>query len=200
MSKLQAIIYSIIYLVVIAIGLFIFFKAWWAPGYSIASFGGLVAFFLVSFGCMFLSISLTRIIINSKIDFGYYELNTVGHFKIFQSKVGKKKAAWISGMVIALFILLATLLFVYFGRFLKQYEVNQLRNFGQYQLVRITDIKRKGKGGPYAFFDYYFNGKKYSNDLLQKDFNIGDSVEIIFSTKNIDIIEWADEFREKTSE
>jgi len=43
----------------------------------------------------------------------------------------------------------------------------------------------------YAFFDFSYNGKNYSNDLPQEDFMIVDSVEIIFSTRSPGIIEWS---------
>jgi len=168
MTKLQAIIYSLFYLLVISLGLFIAFKVWWAPG--VVRFTGLVAFVLVAFGTMLLSVSLTRIIVKSTIDFDYHSLSTLTNYQAFQKTVGRKKANWISAIFFLNFIVLATIIVVYFSAFIKQYKQDQLTDFGQFQKVMIKDIRHKGKGTPYAFFDFYYNEKKYSNDLDQKKF------------------------------
>jgi hypothetical protein len=69
-----------------------------------------------------------------------------------------------------------------------------LKNFGRVQKVKINDIHSKGKGAPYAFFHFYLDGEKHSTDLSSKNYRIGDTATIIFSTDNPDIILWADDF------
>ena len=82
----------------------------------------------------------------------------------------------------------------YFIRLTNNYEENQLKEYGVVQKVRIKNIGRKGKGSEYAGFDYYLNDEVYSNDLVEKEFAIGDSVEIIFSSSKPDILQWAEDF------
>lgn len=67
-----------------------------------------------------------------------------------------------------------------------------MTNYSFIQKIKAVDYK--GKGSPYAFFDFYLDGKKYSADLSQKDDKVGDSAVIIFSTHNTDIVEWAEDF------
>ena len=74
------------------------------------------------------------------------------------------------------------------------HEYTQLKNYGQTQKVLITKIDYIGKGSPFAFFDFYYNDKKYSDRLSQKNLSSGDSSVIIFSTKNPEIIKWLEDF------
>ena len=76
---------------------------------------------------------------------------------------------------------------------LNRYEIVQLKTYGQIQKVKIKEIRYKGKGTPYAFFDFYLEGKIYSKDLSPKDFNVGDSIRIIFSTADPNIVRYADD-------
>ncbi|HEX7412440.1 MAG TPA: hypothetical protein VF411_00240 [Bacteroidia bacterium] len=96
---------------------------------------------------------------------------------------------------IKLFVLILSIISIsLFGQKLNKYEYNHLKNFGKLQKVKIKDIHCKGKGTPYAFFDYYLNGKQCTSDLDSKSYNIGDSATIIFSTNKPYIIKWADDF------
>lgn len=79
--------------------------------------------------------------------------------------------------------------------YVNEYKINQLKNFGQLQKVRINDIHRTTKGGPYVSFEFYFNGKKFEDRLSRNNYNVGDSAKIIFSTNNPDIVIWAEDFK-----
>lgn len=193
MTKQKAIRYSIIYLALILAGFFIAFKVWWTP--SGARFLGPVAFFFVFGGFLLLSFSLTRILVSTELEFSFSTLSNRLLYQSFKKKVGPAKANKVTAIFIMLFFLLGGSAGYYFVMYINRYEESQLKEYGQYQKVRIKDIQNKGKGQQYASFDYYVNEIRYSNDLDQKDFEIGDSVEIIFSTHDPDIILWADDFR-----
>lgn len=192
MTKKQAIKYSLIYISIILFGTFIAFKVWWTNGNE--KFLGIIAFFLVGFGSLFLSISLTRIIIPTKTDFGISTLSDKKKYQALKDVVGSAKLKAINSSYLSLFIILFAGTAYVLVTSLNKYEKDQLKTFGQLQKVKIIDIRHKGKGTSYAFFDFYLEGKKYSNDLSPKNYNIGDSATIIFSTNNTDIVEWAEDF------
>lgn len=192
MTIKQAIKYSLIYILTILFGAFIAFKVWWTNGD--ARFLGIIAFFLVGFGSLFLSISLTRIIIPTKTDFSFSSLSDKKKYQILKETIGSTKVKVISASYISLFLILLAGTACKLVTSLNKYEKDQLKTFGRLQKVRINDIHYKGKGTPYAFFDFYLDGKKYSNDLSPKNYSIGDSATIIFSTNNTDIVKWAEDF------
>lgn len=190
MTKKQALKRSLICLGVIAFSFLIMFKVWWTP--SADRFMGIVAFLVAGFGFIVLSTSLTRLLVAT--DFGFSDIADQQAFNEFAKKVGYKKARRVATLVTCLFFGLVGPSVYFFYKATQQWETYQLTRYGQYQKVEIKDVRKKGKGRPYAFFDYYLNGKRYSNDLSQKDFNIGDSVEIIFSTEDPEILEWSEDF------
>lgn len=192
MTKIQALKYSLIYILTILFGAFIAFKVWWTNGDG--RFLGIIAFLLVSFGSLFLSISLTRIIVPTKIDFNFTTLSDKNKYQILKDTIGSTKVKVISISYISLLLILFSGTAYGLITSLNKYEKDQLKNFGRLQKVRINDIHYKGKGTPYAFFDFYLDGKKYTNDLNPKNYSIGDSATIIFSTNNTDIVKWADDY------
>lgn len=192
MTKRQAIKYSLIYILTILFGAFITFKVWWTNGDE--RFLGIIAFFLVGFGSLFLSISLTRIIIHTKADFSISTLSDKKKYQALRDIIGSTKLKTINSTYISLFLILFASTAYTTITFLNKYEKDQLKTFGQLQKVKIIDIRYKGKGTPYAFFDFYLDGKKYSNNLSRKNYHIGDSTTIIFSTNDTNIVKWADDF------
>ena len=192
MTKGKALKYSLINVLLIILGIFITFKVWWTNGD--ARFLGIISFFLVAFGSLSLSITLTRIIVPFQTDFSLSSLYDKKKYQILKETIGSTNVKVINVSYISLFIILFG--GTAYGLFssLNQHEIEQLKTFGRLQKIRIKDIQYKGKGTPYAFFDFYLNGKKYSNELSQKNFSVGDSATIIFSAYNTDIVKWADDF------
>jgi hypothetical protein len=191
MNKRQAVKYSLIYMLTILFGAFIAFKVWWTNGET--KYLGVIAFFLVGFGSLFLSIAMTRIIIPTETDFSYSTLSDKKKYQILKDTIGSTKVKFINASYISLFLTIFAGTSYGLVTSLNKYEKEQLETFGRLQKVRISDIQNKGKGSPYAFFDFYLDGKKYTNELSPKNYSIGDSVRIIFSTNNTDIVKWADE-------
>lgn len=190
MTKKQALQRSLISTGVIAFGFLIAFKVWWTQ--SADRFMGIVAFFMVGIGFIVLSGALTRLMV--AVDFGLSDLSDQKAYYDLAKKVGTAIAKKVFTVFMSLFFFLFVLAVSFFFVVIGNYEHHHLKHYGQYQKVRITDIRMKGKGSTYAFFDFYFDGKKYSNNLEQKDFIIGDSVEIVFSAKDPEIIEWSQDF------
>ena len=192
MTKAEAIKYSLINILIIFLGALIAFKVWWTND-STRLFG-VISFFLIGFGSLFLSISLTRIIVPSTVNFNFSTLSDSQKYKIFKKTIGDKKVRIINLTYIFLFSVLFAITTYTLVLALNKYEQFQLINYGQIQKVIIKDIHHKGKGAPYAFFDFHLDGKIHTTDLSSSNYNIGDSVNIIFSTNDIDIVKWEDAF------
>ncbi|MBK1895390.1 hypothetical protein [Chryseobacterium paridis] len=175
----------------ILLGVFIIFKVWWIHGGE--RFLGIIAFFLVPIGSLFLGISLTKIIVPTKTDISFSVLSDKDKYEILKSSIGSKKVKMINICYISLFLILFATTVFGLVLSLNKYEKYQLKTYGRIQKVKINNIEYKGKGSPYVFFDFYLDGKKYSTDLNQKNYSIGDSAIIIFSTDNTDIVEWAED-------
>lgn len=192
MTKKQAIKYALIYTLIIFLGAFMAFKVWWTNDDS--KYLGLVSFFLIGIASLLLSISLTRIIIPTTTDFSFSILSDKKKYQLLKDTIGPNKIRVINISYISLFLILSIAAAYGLVTSLDTYEKDQLKTFGQLQKVRITDIRYKGKGTPYAFFDFYFNNKKYTNNLSPKNYSIGDSATIIFSAHNTDIVKWAADY------
>ncbi|MDN3674346.1 hypothetical protein QWY99_14905 [Flavobacterium branchiarum] len=192
MNKKQAIKYSLLNTILILVGAFILYKVWWTN--DGAKFLGLIGYFLIGFGSLLLSISLTRIFISTKTDFDFTTLSNKIKYDILKETIGSSKVKVINTIYCSLTVIIFGGTAYYLVTSLNKYEKDQLKNFGQIQKVRINDIHYKGKGTPYAFFDFYLNGKKLTNNLNPKNYSVGDSATIIFSTHNTDIVKWADDF------
>ena len=192
MTKIQALKYSLLNALLILIGAFIFYKVFWKNDGS--RLLGLIGFCFVSFGSILLSVSLTRIIINTKTDFDFTTLSNPKKYQILKEKIGVTKLRVINTMYASLTIIIFASTAYEVFNYVNEYKINQLKNFGQLQKVRINDIHRTTKGGPYVSFEFYFNGKKFEDRLSRNNYNVGDSVKIIFSTNNPDIVIWAEDF------
>jgi len=196
MTSRQALIYSLLYLAIIVFGAFIAFKITWTQGNE--RYLGIIAFFSVGFGSLFLAISLTRLLISTKIDFNFSILSDKNNYNVFRAKVGSFKVRLINITYVSLFLIIFLGTAYIYYRSIKIYEYNQLMAFGQIQKVKIKDIQYKGKGTRFAVFDYYLKGHKFTNDLRPKGFIIGDSSSIIFSIENPDIVKWEDDFNKSS--
>lgn len=194
MTKRQALRYAVICFLMVLLGAYMIYKFWWATGNE--RFLGIAAFGMVIYGVIYLSISLTRIIIPTTTDYSLSTFRNKKEYTFLKKEIGtgKVRAIDLTCSFLLLVILAGTIYGV--GTAVNRRERDQLKTFGRLQKVRIKDIRFKGRGGPNAFFDFYLNGKKYSHDLGRKNYRMGDSVTIVFSTDDPDIVEWWDYYDE----
>lgn len=176
----------------ILLGVFIMFNVWWTHGG--ARFLAFIALFLIISGSLFLSISLTKIIIPTQADINFSVLSDKKKYQILKSSIGQKKVKIINICYLSLFLILFGVTAIGLIISVNKCEKYQLKTYGLIQKVKIKSIEYKGKGSPYAFFDFYLDGEKYSSNLTPKNYTVGDSAIIIFSTDNTDIVEWAEDF------
>lgn len=189
---MQSIKTIIVNLLLILLGLYILYFVYWS--HDPRKYFGILAFLLIGYGFVSYSIALTRLIIPTKLNFSFAELSDTKKYQIFKDKVGTKKFKFTILTFVSLFIIFISVFAYFFVAILNKYEMYQLTTYGHTQKVEIKDIELIGKGGPYAVFDFYLNKKAFTNHLDPKNFSIGDSATIIFSTENPDINMWAEDY------
>lgn len=73
---------------------------------------------------------------------------------------------------------------VNFIKIIDQEKEKEYSKFGKIQLVRIYKFGYQGKGSQKAFFNYYCKDTKFKGSISKKDnYQIGDSIEIMYSTR-----------------
>lgn len=69
------------------------------------------------------------------------------------------------------------------------YKKSELQR-GIVQTVTVREIQFDPKRNPYAGYNYNHNGKMYQTFLAEKNLRVGDSVKIVFSKNNPNIVDY----------
>ena len=196
MTRKQALTYSLLYILLIIFGVFITFKFWWA--HSATRFLSAAGIFLFGFGCLKISVIFTRLLIITDASFSLATIFSKKVHMAFSKKVSRNVYLKVNILFMCLFFVIAGTLIFFFMKYTDKHEAWQLKTFCEYQKIGIRKIKHIGKGNSKTtFFDIYHNSKKYSVSHSHiKNYKVGDSVYVIFSTKNPDILKWAAEYNE----
>src|SRR5690606_23529311 len=111
--------------------------------------------------------------------------------EMFQKEFGKKNAIKFKNSIT--FIAFPILIFTIFGYLfsINSYGNNQIKNYGEIENINIQDIRYDIKKNPFIFFKYN-QGKDSTNLSNDKNFQIGNKVQIIYSKKNPKIIKFYD--------
>jgi hypothetical protein len=179
--------YIILSILMVVIGAFIAYQLYFTRGFfaEVIQFSG---FMSMIYGLYILSMFLTELIIPSKL----YKGKNIAH--TYQYQKLKRQITFESRlmcfMVFFITVSLYSSTFYLFFKRVNEYEKYQLTNFGQLQKVRIVDTYYKKSR--YAEFKIYYNGMIYTDRVGSKNLNIGDSINIQFSTQNPNINVWVD--------
>lgn len=76
------------------------------------------------------------------------------------------------------------------------YERNEFRDYGVVTRVPITDVNYDIKKKEYAHIIYRHAGKTFEHDLPVQNHHLNDTVEIVFSSRNPDIVDYLTNTRE----
>lgn len=140
---------------------------------------------------------LTRLLVKHGGHFKLSSLTSEAGFMLFKEKAGNRVAKKTSRIFGITFITVFAPLIFFSVKYFNNYQEKQLKQYGEFRKVRVDDVRKKGKGGPYAFFEFSYKGKKYLTNLYNNGFHTGDSAEIIFSTQNPDIVMWGEDYIHK---
>lgn len=191
--------YFSIYIILNFIGFYLAFQNWWLKESANPTpiFYILFCFGICWIGIIFIGIMVSQLIFlkQSKKDFvSPFSLVTsedyVENFGDNSKKI--KKSIWIINF--GLFFL-SIFIFIFTMNFIKKY---QLKKYGIIENARIDRVTNDVKGNEYSSIEY--NNNKSESIILTKMFdetksiNKGDSIKIIYSSKNPDIVEIYSEY------
>ena len=187
----------IVFSLLLIVGVFFTYKFSWSQDFTRwLSFGGA---FLSFYSLSRVLIEIINWLIPSSEDLELPVVLNVRrymYFRQYSDNLDRQVIAFL-----ALFVVIVALGGKSFFNFMESHELTQLSKFGQIQEVVINDIQKKSrKSRRYSsYFDVSFNGEKINMFLNTKDGQeIGDTCPVIFSTENPYIIQWADDFAEKS--
>ncbi len=167
---------------------------WWTEYYDGDSFKLKYVFIFFSIGgsAMFLDILIALMIVlprKANIDATiFFERER------FFSIISSKKIKLFKIVVVILHFLLAIIFFGLFYFIVDNYEYYQLKTYGQRSKVVIQEVRKTRKELPFALVEFENQGRACSKELFTDEYREGDTVEIIFSTKKVQIVKWYDEF------
>lgn len=70
------------------------------------------------------------------------------------------------------------------------YERNEIRHYGVVRRVPVTDVHYDIKKKEYAYVVYRHGDRTFKHDLPMQNHHLNDTVEIIFSSRNPDIVDY----------
>jgi len=149
----------------------------------------IIAAFLASLGSGYFGIFLSR-----KIEFQDLSPKFIGPTELFDKKhyesyLGKSKAQSFHNYISIISSVLIFLLVTIFLIHTNLHEKYQLAHYPVNSTAVIKEIHyREDKRGPVACFDYSFDNKKYYKELYIKTFQLSDTIDIVFSSQNPNIL------------
>lgn len=191
MGRVRFFAFAFVSFCFILLGIFVLFKVTWSKDAD--SFLGLAGYALVVGSAYFFTMFLYKFLLPA--NFGFNAMGGNKNLPEMKKQYGAGKMRMLFVGFFAVFLLVVAAAGYLYYVLVKRYEERQLGDYGQLQKVRIKKIDYKGKGSPYAFFDFTFNGDTISEELSRKGLNEGDSAVIIFSTQDVRVVKWAEDFR-----
>jgi hypothetical protein len=171
----------------IALGLFIIFRYTWAPYPD--SIIGIPAFIFILFGGLFFSINLSKLLIPLFPEIDSWALMSKESFTDYR-KLHGNKFRYFYWLYVSIWMAVIISCGYFYFTSVRSEEQQQIKDSGTLQMVRIDHVHYMRGNGRQVEFDYYFNGRKYSSHLGSETINEGDSVMIIFSSEDPDIVHW----------
>jgi hypothetical protein len=191
--------YIFLYLVLNSIGLLIAYRFWWTDELTLSYFDKEVAALLLStgacwIGVVYLSIFITRKIRLRQDNFKFIGLIDIQNTEILRSKLDNqtRKKLGFTLPFIAFPLMIATITIFIFS--MGKVKESQLENYGKVEMVTVKSIHKDIKGNPYAYMEYN-NGNAVN--LPKNNLEVNDQTEIIYSSKNPDIVTYYQSNKQK---
>ena len=173
-------------------GVFLASKLWWTDSLKLSFLKRESFLLLMSVGICWIGILYLSILIIRNFLINTNELNFVGPLdlisnEMYHKEIGDKAAKKFKNSlpIVAFPILILTI----FGFIVSMniYQENQLKKYGENEIVIVREIRKDIKQNLYVNFKYN-KGKDEANLQNEKGLKIGDKFQIIFSTENPEII------------
>lgn len=199
MSLITKLKYFSIYIILNFIGFYLAFQNWWSKESASPApmFFILFCFGICWLGIIFMGIMISQLMfLKHKNDFvsPFSLATTEDYLYNFGDNAKKiKKSIWIINFGM---FFLSIFIFIFIMSFIKKY---QLEKYGVIESARIVRISPDVKKNEYSSIEYN-NGKSTSIILTRifdenQSINESDSIKIIYSSKNPDIVELYSEYK-----
>lgn len=194
MAIKQKLIYISIYLFLNILGILIALKYWWTDPLTLSFFGIEIAALLISvglcwIGVLHLSILLSRLIFIKKDKYkfiGIWDVMQYEHHIHDKIDEQTKKTLFKSNFILGFSIIIVTILIFILST--NYYEKQQLENYGVIEKIKTEHVSYDIKQNKY--FAITYNQKNNHTYLSLDNYEIGDTIEIIYSTRNPNIIKY----------
>ena len=186
--------YISIYLFLNIIGILIALNYWWTNSLTLSFFGIEIAALLISvglcwIGVLHLSLLLSRLFFlkNDKYKFiGIWDVMQYEHHIHDKIDEQTKKTLFKSHAFLGFSIMIGTILIFILST--DYYEKHQLKKYGVIENIKTEHISYDIKQNKYFAITYNHNNNH--TYLSLDNYNIGDTIEIIYSSKNPNIVKY----------
>ncbi|HRP89081.1 MAG TPA: hypothetical protein PKX92_03485 [Edaphocola sp.] len=193
------VLYILIYSFLNIIGIYIALNFWWTDSLTFSYFGKEIAGLLISIalswlGTLHLSILLSRIIFLKNDNYyfiGIWQIIESKHYITDKIDENTKKLLFNSIFYIGFPIFIITILLFIFS--VNEIENYQIDNYGIKEKIKTEKIAYDIKEN--KFFVINYNNMKNQTYLPLENYNVGDTIEIIFSAKNPKIIKYLKDYQ-----
>lgn len=183
----------ILFLILILIGIFNTYIFWFNSRFDKTPVEIGFSFICCGISALLLGNLLTYIFsVPKNIKFDFFTLTI--KWNAFKEEVGEQKALKIKKINSFAFLLSAVFIGFSLVFSLNKYEKYQLENFGEKQLIEITNISKSRQGHDITNIEYKYRDKVYHKELFLTGQKQHEKVEVIFSTNDPRIAIWNDKF------
>jgi hypothetical protein len=183
--KRKYLLKTILYGSIVVLSLYIFYKVTWLPNSE--NFAGIPAIAGILLGSLLFSINLFKWLIPFEPELSTLALMDRSSDYDYK-KIHGNKFRNFSNLYIFTWILLLAGIIYWYATTTTRYRKEQLQGHAKFQKVLITDSHYKK--GRVVEFDFDWKGKHYFNSLSSETIQPGDSVLIVFSTEDPNIVSW----------
>jgi hypothetical protein len=193
--------YLLIFLFLFSIGISVAYNFWWTDSVNLSYFGKEMAALLFSigvcwFGVLYLSILISRKLTLKNDQYQFIGLLDIQPIEFISRNIidiaTQKKLSHALPFTAFPIMIVLVLTFILT---MHKIEIFQLNKYGIIEHVEIKSSKYTIKNIPYNHIEYG-NGK-FSTNLSQEKYKVGDKVQIIYSRKNPQIVKYLDDFEKR---
>src|SRR6218665_241183 len=188
-----------IYLILNAIGVLLAIKYWWTDPLILSGLNKVIIILLFSIGIcwigiLFFTIMIIRLLIVNIDHHQFISPFDLISNEYYVSEIGLKKAERFKRAISFIGFPILFLTIFLFRYSVKIYENNELTTNGVIENIVLKKINKDIKGNNYIFIEYG-NGK-YSVNFRSDYFRVNDTIKIIYSNQNPDIVKIFNEYKE----
>ncbi|WP_291141785.1 hypothetical protein [Flavobacterium sp. UBA7680] len=191
--------YLSLYLILNAIGILLAIRYWWTDPLILSGLNKYTIILLLSvgicwIGILFLSIMLIRLLIVKIDNYKFISPLDLTNNKYYASEIGVDKAKRFEKAITFIGFPMLFLTIFSFRFLIEIYENNELKTNGVIEKIVVKKLNKDIKNNSYVFIEY--ENKKHSVNLRSDYLRLNDTITIIYSNRNPEIVKIFNEYKE----